>query len=284
MKTLFFLSFLSPLLASAQNFYFSGRMGIASYQGDLKAKNISLSQSKIFASAGAKYDLSEHIAVRGYFSLGALEGDDSRGTPKMQQRNLRFQTNIWEWEGTVQYDLFSLNSRWWTPYVAGGIGLFHFNPFTTDSAGNKVFLQPLSTEGQGVIAGVKKYHRLQFFIPVGLGMERALGENVRLGVEAGYRKLFTDYLDDVSNRYADQNLLLNSRGTKAVAFAYRGDEVGASPYPAAGTIRGSNKYKDSYFYFAFTLTIRHVFDKSREMTGLPAVKKEKKVGCPATRN
>ncbi|MGZ8553132.1 MAG: hypothetical protein ACXWV8_06980, partial [Chitinophagaceae bacterium] len=178
---------------------------------------------------------------------------------------------------------FSLNYHWWTPYVFAGIGVYHFKPYTTDTTGNKYFLKPLSTEGQGFMTGVKEYKLTQFSIPFGLGAEYSLNEDMRLGIEMGYKKLFTDHLDDVSGNYVDESKLLTARGAKAVELAYRGGEVGAGPYPPAGAERGNTKQKDGYYYVAVTYTVRYFFDKYKQIAGLPGGNRSKKVGCPATR-
>jgi hypothetical protein len=272
-----------PVLASAQNFHFSGRLGVANYQGDLKAKSISLSGAKLMFSLGARYDLSEHVMVRSYITLTGLQADDKKGTATMQKRNLNFKSKIFDWELTGQYSFFSLNERWWTPYVFAGVGLFHFNPYTKDTSGTKFFLNPLSTEGQGFQPGVKEYKLWQLNIPFGLGAEYSLNEDMRLGIEMGYRKLFTDHLDDVSGSYVDESRLLTARGQKAVDLAYRGYEVGAGPYPAAGAERGNTKHKDGYYYVAVTYTVRYFFDKYKQIAGLAGGGRKKKVGCPATR-
>ena len=39
----------------------------------------------------------------------------------------------------------------------------------------------------------------------------------------GFRKTFTDYLDDVSTFYVDQTILQNAKGPKAVEMAYRAE-------------------------------------------------------------
>jgi len=272
-----------PFISIAQNFYFSGRLGLAGYQGDLKAKAITLSQTKPMFSIGARYDLSEHIAARSYITLASLTGDDKKGNAIMQQRNLNFKSKLFDWEMTAQYSLFSLNDRWWTPYVFAGIGVFHFNPYTKDSAGHKTFLKPLSTEGEGFMTGVDNYKLMQFSVPLGLGAEYSLNEDMRLGLEFGYRKTFTDYIDDVSTVYVDENALLNARGQTAVDLAWRGDEKGGAPYPAAGYPRGNSSHKDGYYYVALTFTVRYFFDKYKQIVGLPSVRKPKRVGCPASR-
>jgi hypothetical protein len=283
MKRLPLIFLLFPLFASSQNLYISGRLGIANYQGDLKAKTISFAQSRLLGSLGARYDFTDHISARSFFSLTSLHADDKNGTATMQLRNLNFKTKIFDWELAGQYNFFSFNDKWWTPYVFAGIGVFHFNPYSQDVNGNKVFLKPLSTEGEGFIPGVKNYKLTQVCIPFGFGAEYSINEDMRLGAEFGYRKLFTDYLDDVSDVYVDQTALLNARGQTAVDFAWRGDEKNGAPYPAANSTRGNPKYKDAYYYIAITFTQRLVLDRYKDIAGLPASRKQKKSGCPATR-
>jgi len=272
-----------PLIGAAQNFHFGARLGAANYQGDLKAHSISLSGMKLFGSLGARYDLSEHISARTYFSLTTLQADDKKGTESMKQRNLNFKSKIFDWELTGQYSLFSLNDKWWTPYIFAGVGLFHFKPFTEDAGGSKVFLQPLSTEGQGFTSGRDPYKLTQFCLPLGFGVDYSLNEDMRVGLELGYRKTFTDYIDDVSTTYVDQAALLAARGQQAVDLAWRGDEHNGGNYPPAGAERGNDKYKDGYYYIALTYTVRYFFDKYKQVAGLPSGKKSKKVGCPTSR-
>lgn len=283
MRNLFLLLFLLPLLASSQNFHFSARLGVAGYQGDLKAQPFTLSEAKPLLSLGARYDLTEHITARSYLTYGALKASDANGTAAMKARNLSFQTKLLEWELGAQYNILNLNYRWWTPYVFAGVGVYHFNPYTKDPAGEKQLLWPLSTEGQGFVNGIPNYSRTQLNIPFGFGVDYLLDEDHRIGLEFGYRRLFTDYLDDVSGRYVDEASLLSARGPKAVELAYRGDEVGASHYPVAGDVRGNPKIKDAYYYVAFTYTFRFWFNKYKETSGLPGGKGSKRVGCPSTR-
>jgi hypothetical protein len=284
MKKLVIICLICPILASAQNFHFSVRAGLASYNGDLKRKSFGFSQSSFLGSIGAKNDLSEHVSLRGYLSYTHLKGDDKKGNDVMKARNLNFKTSVIELELGAQYNFLNPNDSWWIPYVYAGVGAFHFNSYTKDENGAKTFLHPLNTEGQGFVAGVKKYSLTQFSIPLGIGVERSLDEDMRVGLEMGYRKLFTDYLDDVSGVYADQATLLAAKGQKAVDLAYRGDEVGAGPYPAAKSTRGNAGSKDGYFYVALTFSFRFYFDKYKQTSGLPTYKRDRKVGCPATRN
>lgn len=282
-KFLLFFAVL-PLFAASQNFHFSVRAGVASYDGDLKKKSFSFSQPSFIGSLGAKYDFSEHITGRAYFSMTSLQADDKKGNDYMRTRNLSFKTHLMELELGAQYNFLNLNYSWWTPYIYAGVGAFHFNPYTTDAEGEKVYLHNLSTEGQGVVPGVKKYGLTQISMPFGLGAERAINEDMKVGLEMGYRKLFTDYLDDVSNVYADEATLLAAKGSKSVELAYRGDEVGSGPYPAANKTRGNPGSKDGYFYIAVTFSFRFWFDKYKQTSGLPAYHQDRRLGCPASRN
>jgi hypothetical protein len=271
-----------PLTLSAQNFHFAARAGLANYQGDLQAKAITLNGAKFLGSFGAHYDLTEHITARTYISFTTLAADDKNGTAGMRARNLNFNSNLFEWELSAQYNILSLNYNWYTPYLFAGIGVFNFKPYTIHND-TKSYLQPLSTEGQGLPGGPKPYKLTQLAIPIGLGALYAINEDIRVGLELGYRKTFTDYIDDVSGEYYDEGALFAARGQTAVDLAWRGDEVGAGPYPAAKTLRANAKSKDGYYYAALTITVRSFIDQYKRIAGLPSYKREKKVGCPANR-
>jgi hypothetical protein len=282
MKNLLLFVFFLPLAAASQDFHFSPRIGMMGYQGDLKAQPITLSQTKPMFSLGARYDLTEHIMARSYITYGAITATDKKGTASMKARNLDFSSKILDFELGAQYNILNLNYKWWTPYVFAGIGLYHFNPYTKDAAGAKTFLKPLSTEGQGFASGIAPYSLTQFNIPLGFGVDYLLGEDHRIGLEFGYRYLFTDYLDDVSDRYVAEVDLLAARGPRAVELAFRGDEVGNHQYPVAGDIRGNPKSKDGYYYIGFTYTFRFWFDKYKQTSGIPGGKRDSKVGCPSS--
>src|SRR6185369_10552144 len=98
MKKLFIAFCCLPAIINAQDFHFSARAGLAGYQGDLKAKAISLSQSSLLFSLGVRYDLSEHLSARSYVTLTSLKADDKKGNSIMQQRNLNFRSKVLDLE------------------------------------------------------------------------------------------------------------------------------------------------------------------------------------------
>jgi hypothetical protein len=81
-------------------------------------------------------------------------------------------------------------------YGYGGVGLLYFNP-KAELNGTWHALQPLQTEGV-------EYSRITPVIPFGLGVRFKFGPNMNIAIEGGYRKIFTDYLDDVSTVYPVQ--------------------------------------------------------------------------------
>jgi hypothetical protein len=231
-------------------------------------------------SVGLRYDLSEHITARGFFTLSTIMGVDRiNNNIRLQERNLDFHSRIIDFELGAQYNIFSLNNKWWTPYVFAGAGVFNFKPATMTDGGDKVFLQPLSTEGQGFVGDRTPYKLWQFMIPFGVGAEYAITEDLRVGLEFGYRATFTDYLDDVSKGYIDEGILLANRGQQAVDLSYRGP----GSYPAADERRGNPNNKDSYYFVQLTVTLRPYVDWYARTSGMASMKKNKKVGCPASR-
>lgn len=252
MKYLFLpLLVLSSFNLFAQRLHADLYAGVANYQGDLQTKRFTLTNSGPAVGLGLSYDLTSHIIIRGVASYMKVSGEDATSNNKgTLSRNLSFESSIWEAQLAGEYNLFDMEERSFTPYVFAGVAAFHFNPYAFDAKGNKQYLRSLTTEGQGLPAYPEKkmYGNNQVAIPFGGGLKLALTDNLQVGVELGLRKLFTDYLDDVSGTYADSTLLAAARGPEAAAMAYRGGEIaGAPPYPAAGSQRGNAGRKDWYY-------------------------------------
>jgi len=84
-----------------------------------------------------------------------------------------------------------LSKKSFSPYVFAGIAVYHFNPFTFDSTGAKIYLQPLSTEGEGLqqYPNVKQYNLVQMAIPFGAGIKLRITDNVVLAYEISFRQI-----------------------------------------------------------------------------------------------
>lgn len=250
------LVFLFSFSIGAQNLSLDLYVGTSNYRGDLQDQAFLFSQSHLGGGVGLSYRFNDHLSFRTSLILGKVSGDDKTGSNKA--RNLNFTSGITEGNLEVLYFVTPLLVHSFSPYFFTGISVYHFNPYTHDTSGNKYYLRPLSTEGEGFLDGVKDYNLTQIGIPVGGGVKLRLSENIDIGFEIGFRKIFTDYLDDVSTNYVQESLLLANRGAKAVELAYRGDELkGGDPqYPPAGKQRGSPKAKDMYYFTLVSLSYR----------------------------
>jgi len=268
---------LLSLNAFSQKLHFDFYGGAAYYQGDLQTKRFDLNQTKPAVGLGLSYDISSKFIVRGAANYIKLSGSDEiKGDVKGTSfRNLRFSSNVWEAQLALEYNILAIEDRGFTPYVFGGIAAFHFNPYSNDSAGNKVFLRSLTTEGQGLsqYPDKKLYANNQLAIPFGGGVKLALSDKLQIGLEVGLRKLFTDYLDDVSGNYADSTILATARGAQAANFAYRGSEIpGTLGYPAEGSQRGNPKFKD--LYYTVGLKVSYLLSNRNGQS------RKSKTGCP----
>jgi hypothetical protein len=235
--------------------------GVANYKGDLQQSELTMKNAKQVFTFGATYNIVPKLALRAEISSAKLQGNDADNTdPSLSQRNLNFKSNLVEMSLMGEYDFLNLANYKLTPYIFAGVGNYSFNPYTSDSLNNKVYLQPLGTEGQGLAQYPDKqaYKLSQLNIPFGVGIKYALSDFVYVGAEFGTRKLFSDYLDDVSTTYADENALRAGRGQETVNLAFRGDELKNNPtaYPAEGTIRGNPNSNDNYYFGQVRLSIR----------------------------
>ena len=207
------------------------------------------------------------IALRLEGAFGKLEANDDvlAGVTDIAKerfnRNLNFRTSITEVSLVTEWHPLFLFITWegkdvepprYSPYILAGVGFFSFNP--QGQLGNRwVDLQPLRTEGQGFseYPDRKVYKLQQMSIPLGIGIKYELTPLLNVRGEFVYRKLFTDYLDDVSTSYIDPALFQNylSGSTLRDALAMNDRQLINKNGPQGGAKRGSPSQKDAFFSF-----------------------------------
>lgn len=181
-------------------------------------------------------------------------------------RNLSFRSPIYEVSLTAEFhpiDFFSTSDPVGyppalSPYVIGGVGVFHFNP-QANLNGKWIDLRPLHTEGEGFAEypDSKEYKLTQLNMPLGAGLYFELSPSLNLRIEYINRILFTDYLDDVHNKYIDPSLfkkyLSGQNLTNALLLNNRGrtDVLPAQTTARPGGRRGNPLNNDSYFTINF---------------------------------
>jgi opacity protein-like surface antigen len=233
--------------------------GLVNYQGDLKPTSFTFQHSNPAFAVTIRKPLGRWLSFKSGVAIGKVEGADRDNRDYLRARNLSFYSNIKEFNAGLELNVLDITTKSFSPYLYGGISVFHFNPWTYDQSGQKVYLQPLGTEGQGLqqYSDRKPYKLWQPALAFGAGARFAINENVNIGIEFSQRKSFTDYLDDVSTQYADHDILLSARGAKTAELAFRGDEIpGGSAYPHTGEQRGTPSEMDWYYFFGVTLEIK----------------------------
>jgi hypothetical protein len=258
-----------------------GRKGV----GKKFIKDLNMGKTKfaggIFVNAMYKYA----VGLRLEGTFGQITADDKvlqsvkASTFGRYERNLSFRTNITEFMALAELhplfifrsysDEYDRDPPRYSPYLLAGVGFFNFNP-QAKLGNNWVDLQPLRTEGQGFSQQYPErqpYKLNQMNIPLGIGVKYELSSMINLRAEFVYRKLSTDYLDDVSTTYIDpvefQTLsgFSGAKLTNALLLNDRQYELDPTHITVAGDQRGNPKNNDAYFTFNIKASL--IFGRER---------------------
>lgn len=242
-------SYAQDMNAYVQQGEFGVAAGVGNYFGDLNTR-ASLSRPKFSAGIFFVKQFGSYIGLKvagNYARLGY--SDIYSVNPVQKARNLSFNSNIWEFSVSGNFNFFKffpgVSGYSYTPYVSLGVGVFSYDPYAF-YYGEKQFLRPLGTEGQGSTAypDRKPYGSMAVCFPFAVGMKYNMNESINVFAEIGYRFTTTDYLDDVSTTYAPDafpngqpeiNYLLSDRSYEL------GDRIGIK-----GRQRGNSQQKDAY--------------------------------------
>lgn len=245
------LSFL-PLSTAQEGWELGAWAGGTYYFGDLNT-NFNMSLPGYAGGLIGRYNFNKRVAFKLSANYGLVRGDDAVSNNVYERaRNLSFQSAILD--GTAQLEFNFLpythgsTDEFFTPYLFGGLSIFHFNP-KAEYQDELVELRPLGTEGQ--FKG-EEYYAFSAGVVLGGGFKIDLNYEWSLNFEVAARSTFTDYLDDVSTTYPDKDDLLRQRGERAVALSDRSipiPGVNDGQIGEAGTQRGDSSTKDSYLTF-----------------------------------
>lgn len=231
--------------------------GVCYYVGDLNPYSHYPKGTALAYGALFRHNFDEHYALRLQGLSGILRAQDSDSEDSLQLlRNLSFQARLFEASALLEINFFPYRAggkakKTWTPFVFGGLAYFRANP-KAELNGNWYELQPLGTEGQGSSGGGEPYKVDQIAIPFGAGMKFNF-HRLDLQLEWGLRRTYTDYIDDVSTTYVDNDLLAFENGDLTAALADRSPlaETGHN----TGRARGDSQTRDWYQYTGVSLTV-----------------------------
>ncbi len=238
-------------------------IGGMNYIGDLNNQSM-LGRLRPAIGGLFRYNLGQRWVLQFSGAYGQIEG----GNPDViRNRNLSFRSSIIEGSIQIQFNFlpfgFGHGGYRWTPYLFCGFGFFGFNPKTqyTDpitGVTDWYELQPLGTEGQGNPKYSERmpYSLVEKMIPFGLGIKWKPTQYFSLGVEYGFRKTWTDYLDDVSTTYVEQEVLIENGGKIAGVLSDRTNEIISGYINPAGLKRGDDSLNDWFAFFGITATVQ----------------------------
>lgn len=244
----------SALSLHAQKWEIGLMAGGSNYQGDL-ARNIVLKETKPAAGLFYRHNFNNFWSWRPALSYGRISGSDDN-FKEYKYRNLNFSSDIWELSNHIEFNYLPFGANVLTSefsfFVFTGINLLYFDP-KAERDGNYFRLHPMRTEGQ---EGKEHYSLFQITVPMGGGVKYSINKNWTLGWELGFRKTFTDYLDDVSNTYPDPQRQVANYGQTSYEFSDRSREVPGVPEPLAkgGDMRGDPGLKDWYMMSTISIS------------------------------
>lgn len=169
-----------------------------------------------------------------------------------RERNLSFRTRALEWSSLliwspIHWDVQGRN-RHHHIYAGTGWTVLFFSP-QAELNGTYHKLRPLGTEGQGLEIGKNTYAKASLNTAFVGGYRYKLNRQYVIGLELNLRKSFSDYLDDVSGTYTNNETLREKRGDVAADLADR--NLSGTP-KAQGSSRGNPGAKDNYGSLLFT--------------------------------
>lgn len=237
-----------------------GNPGIA---GDF-IKDFNFKLTKLNLSVDANYFLKKWLSLGAGFVYGKLESDDASipnkggGEIPRIMRNLNSRTTISEFHVMLRFypkwmlHQPKIHDGKFDLYGIVGIGIYHFDPVVQDRDGSWIKASPLRLEGQGFAEypNTKPYPLTQLNLQSGAGITYSITKNISLALEVVYRKLFTDYLDDVSTIYINPTLFDKYLTTENAATAkrvyYKGIYTDITNPDTELIIRGDPTDNDAY--------------------------------------
>lgn len=168
--------------------------GVTNYSGDVSEKTVELNETRPGYGIFARYHLNKTISIKGHVYSGSISGDDANTINAA--RKYKFGTSIFETGLVGEWTLFPKDRITGTgvfrsivePYLFAGIG-FTMADAKAEYYGdnpNRDLRVPLPEEdinGRFLLA------------PVGAGVRATIAERLVIGIEGGFRPVFSDDLD-----------------------------------------------------------------------------------------
>ncbi len=237
------------LCASAQKGWeLGGWLGVSNYFGDLNS-SLNITDPGPAGGLNLRYNFNNRVSWKANFNYGYVYADDANSSNNFERnRNLSFKSNLFDVSAVVEFNFFPLthgsSDEYATPYFFGGVNLLKFNP-KADLNDQTYNLNEFGTEGQR-----DPYSTITFGLTVGAGYKFDINKDWSINIDLAVRRLFSDYLDDVSTVYPNKTLLAATNGQTAVDLSDRSlvDGIGDE-----GRQRGNSTDSDMYTFFGVSV-------------------------------
>ena len=231
------------LLHSQKGWEAGGWLGTSFYFGDLNSR-LDFTDPGIAGGLNGRYNFNSRICAKGSLSYAKVYASDEDSPNNFERnRNLSFKSNIIDFTTSIEFNFFEYihgsEDYYFTPYLMTGFSIFKFNP-QADLNGNTYNLAEFNTE-------LVDYGTFSGGLTIGGGYKWDINKDWSFNIEASYRKLFTDYLDDVSSVFPNPAQL-----SSPLAMALS-DRSLVPDLSGEGRQRGNSKDNDSYVFFGISI-------------------------------
>ena len=247
-----FSSYAQDMNSYVQEGEFGVAIGGAHYFGDINNR-AALNRPKFSGGVFFRKQFGNYIGLKVAANYARVGYSDKYSDNEVQKRrNLSFNSNIWEFSLSGDFNFFKfypgIPGYTYTPYISLGAGVFSYDPFAYLN-NQKYYLRPLGTEGQGSTAypNRKPYGSMALCLPVAVGFKYNVSPTINVFAEVGYRFTTTDYIDDVSTTYTPDAFLPlpNGQPSPGKLLSDRSYEFG-DLIGIKGRQRGNSVQKDAY--------------------------------------
>lgn len=190
---------LNSLSAQRSSYFETGFLfGLTNYSGDMSQSIVEIGETQPGYGLYFRYHFSSHFSAKAHIYSGSISGDDANSST-LKNRKMRFSSSIiefgavgeWMLLGRERYSNTGIHNFFITPYVFGGLGLTYADA-KAEYYGepNSEFAPEYSLPEEGL--------RNKFLLaPLGVGLRADVLERLVIGLEGGWRPVFSDDLDGV---------------------------------------------------------------------------------------
>lgn len=235
---LFFTTF--STLISAQNWEIGTTIGGSLYNGDIDV-TLQTAPNEVRFGGGifARYHINHLWAVRIQANAGTLFADEKRFGSSVwkSKRGFSFTSPIYELALLPELRPFKIGNI--EPFGFLGLAFAAFDPTPQYNDPNPTADLVPDINARIAVDKTATFAKTTLALPIGAGFQWFINDNFAVGVEAGGRKTFSDYFDQISASGGPKSKDFYFFGGVTLSFLFGGGNGFSSNWSNGGNIRGS---------------------------------------------